>query len=82
MNDKQAMRFNAVLYMMIVLTPIVCTAQQDRRLEGCVAPKVIATLLGKMRQDNSRPISEEQVRAMWPIELADVEVDSKTSRTL
>lgn len=76
------MRFNAVLYMMIVLMPVVCTAQQDRRLEGCVDPGIIATLLGKMRQDNSRPISEEQVRAMWPIELADVEVDSKTSRTL
>lgn len=76
------MRLNAVLYMMIMLTPVVCTAQQERRLEGCMPPGVIATLLGKMRQDNSRPISEEQVRAMWPIELADAEVASKTSRTL
>ena len=82
MNDKQVMRLNAVLYMMIVLTPVVCTAQQDRRLEGCVEPEVIASLLGKMRQENSKPMSEEQVRAMWPIELADVEVGSKTSRTL
>lgn len=82
MNDKQVMRLNAVLYMMILLTPVVCTAQQDRRLEGCVEPEVIARLLGKMRQENSRPISEEQVRAMWPTELADAEVASKTSRTL
>ena len=76
------MRFMAVLYIMIVLTPVVCSAQQDRRLEGCVDPKTIATVLGTMRQGNSRPISEEQLRAMWPTELADVEVDSKTSRTL
>ena len=76
------MRLIAVLYMMIVLAPVVCSAQQDRRLEGCVDPEIIARVLGEMRQDNSRPISEEQFRAMWPTELADVEVDSKTSRTL
>ena|SRR5205085_3851669 len=76
------MRLIAVLYMMIVLTPVVCSAQQDSRLEGCVDPKIIAKVLGEMRQDSSRLISEEQVRAMWPIDLADVEVDSKISRTL
>lgn len=76
------MRFTIILYMMIVLTPAVCSAQQDSRLEGCVDPKVIATVLNKMRQDKSRPMSEEQFRVMWPTELSDVEIGSKTSRTL
>jgi hypothetical protein len=79
---KQAMRLNAILYVAIMLMPVVCTARQNGRLEGCVNQKKIATVLGEMRQENSRPISEEQFRAMWPIELADVEIGSKTSRTL
>lgn len=69
------MRLAPILYMMIVLMPVVCSAQQGRRLEGCVDPKIIATVLGAMRQEKSRPISEEQFRAMWPTELADFEVD-------
>lgn len=69
------MRLNAVLYMVIVLTPVVCTAQENSRLEGCVDPKIIATVLGEMRQENSRPISVEQFRTMWPIELGDAEVN-------
>lgn len=76
------MKLIAVLYMMMVLTPIVCSAQQNSRLEGCVEPKKIAMVLGKLRQDNSPIFSEEQFRAMWPVEMADAEVDSKTSRTL
>lgn len=74
------MRFIVVLYMMIVLTPVVCSAQQDRRLEGCVDPKIIATVLGAMRQDNSRPFSEAQFRAIWPIELGDAEVNPPANR--
>lgn len=74
------MRFIAILYMMIVLTPVVCSAQQDRHLEGCVDPKIIATVLGTMRQDNSRPISEAQFRAIWPIELGDAEVNPPANR--
>jgi len=69
------MRFTVVLYMMMVLTPAVCSAQKASRLEGCVDPKIIAAVLGAMRQEKSRPISEEQFRAMWPTELADFEVD-------
>lgn len=76
------MRLNAALYMMMLLTPVVCAAQQNSRLEGCAEPKVVARVLGIMRQDNSRPISVEQFRAMWPTELSDVEVGSETSRTL
>lgn len=76
------MRLIAVLYVTIVLTPVVCAAQQSSRLEGCVDPKVIVKVLGEMRPENSRLISEEQFRAMWPVELADAEVASKTSRTL
>jgi hypothetical protein len=61
--------------MMIVLMPVICSVQQGSRLEGCVEPKKIATVISEMRQDNSRPISEQQFRAMWPTELGDAEVD-------
>ena len=73
-------RLIAVLYLMIVLTPVVCYAQRDRGLEGCVDPKIIATVLGAMRQDDSRPISEAQFRAIWPIELTDAEVNPPVNR--
>jgi hypothetical protein len=69
------MKLTAILYIMSMLIPVVCLAQQDRRLEGCVEPKIIATVLASMRQEKSRPISEEKFRAMWPTELADFEVD-------
>jgi hypothetical protein len=77
------MRFITVLYMMLVLTPVVGSARQESRLEGCVDPQIIAKVLGEMRQENSRPISLEQFRAMWPVELVDVEVNPPAnSRTL
>ena len=69
------MRLSAVFYMMIVLMPVVCSAQQDGRLEGCVDPKIIAAVLNEMRQENTRPISMEQFRAMWPTEMDDAEVN-------
>jgi len=74
------MRLIAVLYMIFVLTPIVCSAQHDSRLEGCVDPKIIAKVLGEMRQENSRRISVEQFRAMWPTELVGAEVNPPPSR--
>jgi len=57
------MRVTAILYLIIVLTPVFCSAQPERRLKGCVDPNIIATVLGAMRQEKSRPISEEQFRA-------------------
>jgi hypothetical protein len=74
------MKLNAVLYIAIALTPVVCVAQHDGRLEGCVDPKIIASLLATMHQ-NSQPISVKQVRSMWPTELLAIET-SKTSREL
>ena len=69
------MRLSALLYVMFVLTPVVCSAQQAGRLEGCVEPEIITTVLGEMRQENSRRISLEQFRAMWPTELVGAEVN-------
>lgn len=74
------MRLFVVLCMMLVLTPVVCSARQDSRLEGCVDPAVIAKVLGEMRPDNSRPISVEQFRAMWPVELVGAEVNAPADR--
>jgi hypothetical protein len=70
------MRLKAVLFMSMVLTPAVCPAQQEGRLEGCVDPQIIATVLGELRPENSRPLSVEQFRAMWPTELATADVKS------
>ncbi len=74
------MRLTAILYMMIVLMPVVCSAQQASRLEGCVDPKIIATVLTSLRHEKSRTISEEQFRAMWPTELSDAEVNPPADR--
>src|ERR1041385_9210327 len=78
----KATRLIALLYMTTVLTPVVCNARQDSRLEGCVDPEAIATVLGELRQERSRLLSVEQFRAMWPVELSDIQLNSKTSRTL
>ena|SRR6266404_8501285 len=75
------MKLNAVLCIAIALTPVVCVAQHERRLEGCVDPRIIATVLAKLRQSNSQAISVKQVRSMWPTELLDEET-SKTSHEL
>ena len=56
------MKLNAVLYIAIALAPVVCVAQHERRLEGCVNPRIIATALAKMRHTNSEAISVKQVR--------------------
>lgn len=74
------MRLITVLFIMFVLTPVVCPAQQASRLEGCMDPKIIATMLGEMQQGKSRPISEERLRAMWPVELMDAEVNPPADR--
>ena len=75
------MKFNAVLYIAIALTPVVCLAQHERRLEGCVDPRIIAKVLAKLQHTNSPATSAEQVCSMWPTELSDEET-SKTSHEL
>jgi hypothetical protein len=60
------MKLNAVLYIVIALTPVVCLAQPERRLEGCVDPRIIATILTKLQHTNSPATSVEQVGSMWP----------------
>ena len=75
------MKLNAVLYVAIALTPVVCVAQHERRLEGCVDPRIIATVLVRMQPTSSPATSVAQVRSMWPTELSDEET-SKTSHQL
>lgn len=70
------MRLRAVLFMSMALAPAVCAARQGGRLEGCVAPRVIATVLGELRPEKSRPLSVAQFRAMWPTELSAADVKS------
>src|ERR671926_445 len=57
------MRLVAVLLLTLVLTPAACAARQGDRLEGCVAPRTIAAVLGEMRPENPRPLSAERRRA-------------------
>lgn len=75
------MKLHVVLIIAILLTPVVCPAQQENRLEGCVDPRIIATVLGRLRQTGSQATSVEQVRSLWPAELTDTE-NTKTSWTL
>jgi len=75
------MKLNAVLYIAIALTPLVGVAQQQTRLEGCVDPRLIAAVLARMPQTSSPTISVEEIRSLWPTELADVE-NTKTHRSL
>src|SRR5258707_13308239 len=75
------MKLKAVLYLAIALTPVVCVAQHERRLEGCVDPRIIATILTKLQPTNSPTTSVAQVRSMWPAEMLDEET-SKTSHQL
>src|ERR671926_1482943 len=70
------MRLVAVLLLTLVLTPAACAARQGDRLEGCVAPRTIAAVLGEMRPENPRPLSAERLRAMWPTYLVDARVVS------
>src|SRR5260221_11639 len=51
-----------VLYVVIALTPVVCVAQHERRLEGCVDPRIIARLLAKMQHTNSPALSVIEIR--------------------
>ena len=75
------MKLKAVLYIAIALTPMVCVAQHERRLEGCVDPRIIATILARMQHGYSKTTSREQVRSIWPTELLEEET-SQTSRLL
>lgn len=70
------MRLKAALFMAMALAPAVCAARQEGPLEGCVAPRIIARVLEELRQENSRPMSVGQFRAMWPTELAAANVKS------
>lgn len=74
------MKLLAILYLTFLVTPVVCAVQRSDRPEGCVDPKIIAKVLGEMRQENSRRMSVEQFRAMWPIELVSAEADPPPSR--
>src|ERR1700674_5022005 len=76
------MRFNIVLYAVLALAPVLCNARVDQRLEGCVDPKTIVTLLAKMQQADSQGMSLEQIRSIWPTELADIECDAKVNRSV
>lgn len=73
------MKISAAIFAIVLLTPVLCAAQTEKRLEGCIDPQVIATVLGTMRQNNA--ISVERVRSMWPTELDDVE-DSAEVRSI
>src|SRR5437870_3220259 len=75
------MKIQAILSMILVLTPSVCGQRSDR-LEGCVDPKLIRVLLTKIGQADSEGISLEQVRVLWPNDLTDIECENKTTRSL
>lgn len=82
MTNRNFGSLTPILLALIALTPVVCSAQKERRLEGCVDPAKIAKVLSGMRRAPLRPISEDQFRARWPVELADIQSEPKTRRTL
>lgn len=76
------MTLNVALCLILALAPVRGSIRVDRRLEGCVDPKTIATLLAKMQQTDPRGITLKQLRGLWPTELADIECDAKASRSV
>jgi len=75
------MKLILILYIMFAIAPVVCFAQSEKPPQGCVDPRIIATVLAKMTQANQQAISVKQVRSLWPAELTDVE-NTATSRSL
>jgi hypothetical protein len=76
------MTLNVALCLILALAPVLGSIRVDRRLEGCVDPKTITTLLANMQQADSPGISLEQLRTIWPTELADIECDAKANRSV
>src|ERR1051325_8109396 len=75
----QPMRIGIAVFAVLLLAPILCNAQSEKRLAGCVDPQVIARVLGTMQHNDA--ISVKGVRAMWPNELSDSE-NSRTVRSV
>jgi hypothetical protein len=71
------MRISAAIFAIVLVMPVLCAAQSEKRLEGCIDPQVIATVLSSMRQNNA--FSVERVRSMWPTDLNDVEDSSEVN---